>query len=479
MKKYFILAGFLLGNGLIFAQELTLSECITRATTSNTAVALAEQAMFTRENLLKSTRKNSLPKVDLLAGYTYLGKPMEVNLQQVKEGVVEGTAQQNAEAAGKIYEHITGNPLNSQVKDQIYKTSKDILSALYPQNNLPLSKQDYFMAGIFVRQPIYLGGKLNALQELSQQQLTSSKVHLENTKNLLTYNVALQYLQVLYLNAMLEKQEQQVKALEKNQHYAEDLLKAEIIPPYQKQWADVALSQGETLLSNLLLEKDNALLTLKKMMGLKPTDEISIKAKIPDIPAEISNLLAPHLQENTDIRLLQSKKEEAGLALKVAKSSRLPNVFAVGNVQFFRENLPVITPPWMVGVALEWTLFDGFKTKNKIETAESLVQETELLIQQKQEAVSLALNIAQNKIRALRKQAKTLDEARQKTYTTTEMVRKRMENGLSSVKDVNDALKFQYQAEKLYYTSLVAYQTAVATYYYLNGQPEKITTLIK
>jgi outer membrane protein TolC len=181
---------------------------------------------------------------------------------------------------------------------------------------------------------------------------------------------------------------------------------------------------------------------------------------------------------NTDIRLLNSKKEEANTALKVAQSLNHPNIFAIGNAQFLRKDLPVITPPWMVGVEMQWTLFNGFENQNKIKAAQSLVLETELLIKQKQESVGLAIQVAQTKIKAIQNQSETLDVARKETYTTTEMIQKRMKNSLSSVKDVNDALQLQYSTEKLYFTSLVAYQTAMATYFYLNGQPENITNLI-
>ena len=87
----------------------------------------------------------------------------------------------------------------------------------------------------------------------------------------------------------------------------------------------------------------------------------------------------------------------------------------------------------------------------------------------------MALATTRNRIVSLKAQTETLDAARRETYTTTEMVRKRMETSLSSIKDVNDALQLQYDAEKLYYTSLMTLQTAVATYYFLQGNPVQIT----
>lgn len=445
-----------------------------KAQQNNTAVRLAEQSLETRQKLLESSKNNGLPKLDLLAGYNYIGEPLRVNLQQVKDGIVEGSANQAVYSANTAYQQITGNPLSQQVQNVIYQTSKDIISAVYPDYNPEITKQSYFLAGLVVRQPIYLGGKLKSSRKLSEEQVKSSEANLQSSKDLTAYNIALQYLQVMYLNSMIDKQKSSLESLQKNEMFAGNLLKAEIIPPYQKNWADIARMQGETNLKNLTTEKENALFILKDMMGI-PLDE----------PVEITEMLKesaefpvfPSQSVNADVKFLQSKKAEAETGLDITKSLSRPNIFAIGNVQFFRKDLPVITPPWLVGIELQWTLFDPERRSRNL-ASQSLVKEADLLIEQKQKSVNLAAKIAENKMMSLKQQSETLDASRKQAYQTTYMVRKRMENSLSSVKDVNDVLQLQYETEKLYFTSLVAYQTALATYFYIIGKPENITTYI-
>ena len=454
--------------------QYSLKQCIEKGQQNNSIIKLAEQSLETREKLLQSNKNNKLPKVDLLAGYNYIGEPIKVNLQQVKEGIVEGTANQSVYAANSVFQQITGNPLSQQIQDVIYQTSKDIIGAVYPNYNPAIAKQSYFLAGVAVRQPIYLGGKLKASQQLSQQQVESGKANLQTSKDLTAYNIALQYIQIMYLNSMIGKQQESVASLDKNEKYAGNLLTAEIIPPYQKNWADIAKKQAETNLKNLNLEKQNALLMLKDLMGVSLDEPVEINEKLAEnttLPSFSSS------ENNADLKLLRSKKTEAETGLNITKSLSKPNIFAIGNVQFFRKDLPLITPPWLVGVEMQWTLFDP-ERKSRNLASQSLVKEADLLIEQKQKSVNLATKIAENKLISLKEQSETLDASRQQTYTTTEMVRKRMENSLSSVKDVNDALQLQYEAEKLYYTSVVAYQTALATYFYINGNPENITNYI-
>lgn len=445
-----------------------------KAQQNNTAVKLAEQSLETRQKFLESSKNNGLPKLDLLAGYNYIGEPLRVNLQQVKDGIVEGSANQAVYSANTAYQQITGNPLSQQVQNVIYQTSKDIISAVYPDYNPEITKQSYFLAGLVVRQPIYLGGKLKSSRKLSEEQVKSSEANLQSSKDLTAYNITLQYLQVMYLNSMIDKQKSSLESLQKNEMYAGNLLKAEIIAPYQKNWADIARMQGETNLKNLTTEKENALFILKDMMGI-PLDE----------PVEITEMLKESAEfpvfssqsVNADVKFLQSKKAEAETGLDITKSLSRPNIFAIGNVQFFRKDLPVITPPWLVGIELQWTLFDPERRSRNL-ASQSLVKEADLLIEQKQKSVNLAAKIAENKMMSLKQQSETLDASRKQAYQTTDMVRKRMENSLSSVKDVNDVLQLQYETEKLYYISLVAYQTALATYFYIIGKPENITTYI-
>lgn len=431
--------------------------------------------METRKNLKDAASKNYLPKVDLLAGYNYLGEKAALNLQAEKENVIGQLSSEITGQASSAFQQISGAQLPSPVQSVIYNTSKSILGALYPKGNLEVGKQSYLLAGVFVRQPIYFGGKLKAEQELADRALYTAEVREENARELSAYSVILQYIQIGYLNEMIHQQEKLLESYKKNEAYAENLLKAEILAPYQKNWAEVATKQAETQLENLKLEKENALLAVKSLTGMEPGDMLSIDSRLPEhtkVP-----VLDPYTEDSSDVRILQNKKAEAQTGVNIAQSLSKPNIFAIGNVQFFRKDLPVILPPWLVGIEMQWTLFDaGIRSRNL--AAEALVEETDLLISQKQKAVKLALDTAANKVLSFRKQANTLDEARKEMGNTVEAVQKRLENGLSSVKDVNDVLQLKYQAEKLYYTSLLAYHTALATYYYLLGNPEKITTYL-
>lgn len=473
--KIVLFIAFFFTAQILLGQPLTLKKSIESAKQNSTVIDIAEQSLETRRKLNEATKLNYLPKADILAGYNHLGEKARLNLQAEKENVINYSSEQINSTASQIYQQLTGSQLPSNIQNLINQTSQNLLNTIYPTGNPQIGKKDYLLAGIIVRQPIYLGGKLKAARDLAGQQLESGQINLENAQQLIAYQTALQYIRIMYLNAMITKQQEMVVAQRKNSEYAAGLVRAEILPPYQKNWADVAEKQAETGLENFRLEKENALLTLKSLMGMNADDSVTVETVLADdLPDAASTISTTN---NTDLRLLHSKKIEAEKLEKITGTIGKPNIFAIGNVQFFRKDLPIILPPWMVGIEMQWTIFDREKKSRNL-AARSLVDESTLLIRQKQETTDLALSTTRNTLTSLKRQSETLRTARDQTYTTTAMVRKRLENSLSSVKDVNDALQLQIESEKLYYSSLVAYQVALATYYYLQGQPEAITQFI-
>ncbi|WP_300602445.1 TolC family protein [Niabella sp.] len=459
-------------------QQLTLQDCIGKALQNNTTVQLARQSIETRRQQYDASKLNLLPKADLIAGYNHLSEPLTLDLSGLKSGIVEGAANQSVNTANNVYNQITGNDLPQGVKDKIYTSTQSIVDAFYPNRNPEISKQDFVTAGILFRQPIYLGGKLKAVQNLAKQQVVSGQVNLDAVNDNVKFSVTSQYIQLLYLNSMLHKQEQLVAALNKTKKSAEDLLKAEIIPPYQKKWADVLQTQGQTNLDNLKLEKENALLQMKQLMGLNLEDPVAIDDTLSDNTQLPAAFLDPDLGLNPDLRLLNSKQEEANILVKTTKTANLPNIFGIANYQFLQKNLPAIVPPWLVGVELQWSILGWIENSKKVKAAQSLANESNLLIRQKKETLNLGTRIAQNKILALRNQMQALKLARDEAINTAGIVQTRLDNSLSSVKDVNDAQQLQYEAEKAYYTSVLAYKIAVATYFYILGKPDAAASFI-
>jgi outer membrane protein TolC len=473
--RYFLLlfVGLAFQTISAFAQEsASLRQCFRIAEQNNLAIRQMQQSVQTRRYNKQAAQLNRLPDIDLLANYTYLGEPLRINLQTARKGVVKGTAQQNVDVAKRIYHQITGKNLPEDIRDKIYQGAKDVIEDLYPEYNPELSKQHYFMAGLGLRWPLYLGGKLHAAKKVAKAKYKSGQLNLELTKNTVSLAIASEYMHIMYLNALIYKQKQLVKSYQETKEDAASLVRNEMIAPYQKHWADVALSQAKTNLKRHQLDKESALLTLQNLVG--SDSALTVTKTLEPVRFPQSFARKNYWKQNPEYRWLQSQSKVAEATVDVTRSGFLPNIFLIGNYQFNRKNLPVIMPNWMVGVGLQWNIFSSFKNINRTKASKSLVKESRILQKQKKKSIRLKMKSMQNKLRVYKEQMKTLNQAREEAAKTMRMVRRRLKNKLSSVKDVNDALKVQLEAEKAYYTAVLAYNIAVATYLEMKGNPQKI-----
>ncbi|GAO43514.1 TolC family protein [Flavihumibacter petaseus] len=461
--------------------QVLLSDLLHQVQLQNPTIRALQHDVSARRLQLAAEEVRYLPKLDLLASYNYLSKPLEINLQQLKTGVVNGTSEQNVALANDLYQEITGNPLSQEAQDRIYSRSQNILNTFYPNYNPALADQQYFVAGLFLRQPLYLGGKLKNTRELAEKEVASGEANLSLAGNEASFQVILAWLRILYINSMLQSQEKVVDALGKNLDYATSLVKNEILPPYQRNWAQIALQQARSRKQTLTGDKTNALLELNRLLSLSPDSLLQVTDSLPvftELTATDSRVSGN--QENNPLyRFVSTKTAYAATNEKLARSFRLPNLFAIGNLQLYQGALPVLMPPWMVGVELQWNIFDGFQKERRIKAAKEAYTAAKQLNDNTAADLTLSQSVLRNKLNSFREEIAVLDSSRQQAAMTTRMIRERMENLLSSPKDVNEALLLEETLAKAYYTALLGYYGVLADYFRLLGKPEQITSYLQ
>lgn len=474
----FILFCLFLNSSGIKAQTTSLEECFSIAQQNNITIKQAKSALKTGEYNLQAEKKGYLPKVDLLSSYSYLSSPLTINLQTVKDGVVEGSSQQSVNTANEIYHEITGNNLSQAAQDRIYNASKTVIGGIYPDYNPSLSKQSYFVAGVGVRQPIFLGNKINSSIDLAQSVANSAGIGVEIAGKEVDFLIAVQYLRILYLNSLIKKQEQIVNALDKNKNYAQELVKNKILPPYQQNWTNVVLIQAQSQYNNIKMEKQNAHLELNKLMGVDLDTTIVISDTLKYAEINLEKPMKDYWLTNPVYRIANNKISYAETAEKISKSLALPNIFAIGNYNLYQKDLPVSIPDWFVGLELQWTLYNG-QTNKKTLAAKQLIEEAKLGEENSSLMLQVQSRVAKNKMSSLQNDVMAMDAARKEANTTSSLITKRMNNQLSSPKDVNDALLVETEIEKGYYTAVLGYYLALAEYFNSLGNPSQITQFIK
>ncbi len=461
-----------------FGQNTTLQRCLAIASENNLSVKQAKSALLSSQYNLQAEKKSYLPKVDLLSSYTYLSSPLTVNLETVRDGIVEGSSRQSVNVANEVFKEVTGNDLSQAVQDRIYNASRNIIGGIYPNYNPNLSKQSYFVAGLGARQPIYLGRKLDAAGNLAQSLVSSADINVDLISKEVDFLIIAQYLRILYLNTISNKQGIIVNALTDNNNYAQQLVKNEILAPYQKSWTSVILTQAQSHLNNIKLEQKNTYIELNKLLNAPLDSPIVITDTLKYTVIPDSNPEGDFWESNPLYKMANSNVSYAETAEKISKSFSLPNIFAVGNYNLYQKDLPLLMPDWFVGVELQWSLFNG-QTRKRTLAARQLIEEAKISGENTRQGIQVLTTVARNKINSLQNEVASLDFARKEAHVTSNLIRERMKNQLSSPKDVNDALLIEIEIEKGYQAAVFGYFLAAAEYFNSLGRPQQITQYIK
>jgi len=455
-------------------QNTTLQSCFSLARNNNPLIKQSQHAVQAKKYALTAERLSMLPKVDLLAGYNYLSNPLTINLQAVKDGVVLGSSRQSVYTANEVYRQITGVDLPGPVQQEIYNTSTNIINTAYPDYNPELSQQQYFTAGLLVRQPIWLGGKLNIARNVAATELKSGIINQQIVENELDFTIALQYIRVLYLNTLLELNRKTVVAFGNNETFVTALVQNNMVPPYYQSWTKVLLSQARSRLNNNLLDKQNALAEMNRLLGVPTDTTLILEGQLRYMQTDVQPPESGLILQNPIIRSAGNNTLLARTNIKGTRSLLFPNLFGVANINLYQKDLPVTTPPWMVGLELQWNLFDGFKNYQQVQVSKQIAEEFSLQEVSTRNGIDTKIVVALNRLKSIRTDIASLDSARREAGITTTLIHERAKNSFSSPKDINDAMIIQEEIEKAYYTSVLGYYLALAEYFNLTGFSQQI-----
>ena len=459
----------------LFGQDISLQSCLSLAHKNNLLIRQSIHSVKAKKYALTAERLSMLPKVDLLAGYNYLSNPLTINLQTIKEGVVLGSATQSMYTANAVYRQITGENLPVPVQQEIYSTSRNIIETAYPDYNPELSQQQYFTAGLFIRQPIWLGGKLSTARNVASAELKSGMINQQMVENELDMSISMQYIRILYLNTLIKLNQATVTAFENNEKFVAELVRNEIIPPYYKNWTKVYLVQARSRQNNAMLDKQNALAELNRLLGISADTILTIEDSLSYRQTAMVRPENNILSQNPFLRMAGNNTLLARTNIKGARSLLLPNLFGVANVNLYQKDLPVTTPPWMVGLELQWNIFDGFKNFQRVQATKQIAEEISLQEEDARTGINTRIVTALNRLKSIQRDIAALDSARIEARATTSLVSERARNNFSSPKEINDALIIQEEIEKSYYTSVFGYYLALAEYFNLTGASYRIT----
>lgn len=452
--------------------EIDLRSAVDSALINNQKIKQYQHVVSQKERLNKAATGNFMPSVDLMGGFTYLSKNPEVNMDQVKGSIDEmfGTY-----GAG-IAEHLELSP---EVQQEVYQTIIDATGKI-PAYNISVDQQQYPSLNITALQPIFLGGKIIAGKRFAQAEQDYASQDLIQVTNEIIRETIERYYGVVLLKQVVITRKDVVAGMKKHEKQAQRAIEIGVIPAHELLRAKVAVANAERDLIDDENKLKLATMALKTSMGLDQTVEIKttdkFEYKINSL--ELNNLETEAHLHQPIFKMIEQKKTMVEQQHALDVSEFLPQIAAWGEYGWFREEYPIIMPPYMIGVQAKINLFHGLKKYNNLKATKFLLKEVDAAQKYANGQIDLWVNKSFREVINKEERYLKMKPTVELAAKNLQINEKRFQEGLSKSIDVIDAqlLNEAMQVERL--KSLYDYYIALADLYLATGNPEKVISLL-
>ena len=379
------------------AQVVTLDSCRGMALRNNkeiqqTALAI-EKAGYQR----KEAAAAYLPQFDLTAGYIYNSRKVSL----IKEDQMLPTKSFNPQTGQYDYNLLidptTGYPV--QVGGQYVPTTV----ALLPKSGLTYNIHNLMGGALTVTQPLYMGGKITAMNEITDLAEQLAREMRESKVEDVIYNVDAAYWQVVSLCAKQKLANSYVKLVEALDNDVKAMVAEGVATRANQLAVDVKLNEANVDLTKVDNGVTLSRMLLAQLCGLPVNTMMTLADEGRE---ELSLTLAPssyNLDEvygkRHDIRSLELATKIYDQQVKVARSEMMPKLAAVAALHATNPNSydgfeNKFGAGFSIGATLKMPLWHWGGLSNKVKEAQVEANVKRLELDDAKEKIALQISQA-------------------------------------------------------------------------------------
>lgn len=400
MRIRFLAATFAIAAALTAAAETyTLQKCRDLALTNNKDMMIRNERLRQADYMKKQAFAAYLPALDFAGTYTYNQKNISIfDSDQLLPTKSFNLATQSYEfnivknpATGQPILTPDGQPIPSEV-------------ALIPKEAMEFNIHNVFFGAVTLTQPIYMGGKIVAMNKLADINKRAAEQMRENEAQNLTYAVDAAYWTVVSLEAKHKLAVSYVNLLDTLQHNVDLMVEQGVATKSDKLTVDVKLNEANIDLTKVENGLSLSRMALAQICGLPIHEDMHLADEgCTDINPKADIATSYNMEDvyanRPDLRALELAAEATGAEKRVALSDMLPNVALVGAYSFSNPNMfngfkREFDGAFSVGVMVKIPLWHWGGNYNKYRVASSEQTIMKLRVQDAREMIDLQVSQA-------------------------------------------------------------------------------------
>ena len=380
------------------SQVVTLDSCRHMALQNNKEIQQASLAIEKAGYQRKEATAAYLPQFDLSAGYIYNSRKVSL----IKEDQMLPTKSFNLQTGTYDYNLVidprTGAPLQLENGQYVPSTV-----ALLPKSGLTYNIHSLMGGALTVTQPIYMGGKITAMNQITDLAQQLAHEMRESKVEDVIYNVDAAYWQVVSLCAKQKLARSYVELVQKLDNDVKVMVGEGVATRANQLAVDVKLNEANVDLTKVDNGVTLSRMLLAQLCGLPVNTMMTLADEGRD---ELDMTLAPsqfNLDEvynkRHDVRSLELATKIYDQQVKVARSEMMPKLAAVAAVHATNPNSydgfeNRFGAAFSVGAMLKMPLWHWGGLSNKVKAAQVEANVKRLELDDAKEKIALQISQA-------------------------------------------------------------------------------------
>lgn len=392
--------------GVAPGQTYTLEQCRQLALENNKEIMVRVEQARKAEYQKKEAFAAYLPAIDFAGGYAYNQKEISMLAEDAHLPVQSFNLQTQKYEYSVVTNPVTGKPVLTPDGSPIPSQT-----ALLPKEAMTYNIHNVFFGAVTLTQPIFMGGKIVAMNRLADLNGQINENMLANESQNVVYAVDAAYWTVVSLHAKHELAVSYVNLLDSLSLNVKLMLDQGVATRSDLLSVDVKLNEANVD----LLKVENGLtlsrMALAQVCGLPVNSDMRVADESASVPeARLSAPVATSYDMDevyaarSDLRALALGVKAKGEQANVARADMLPNIALVGAYSFSNPNLfngfeRSFSGAFSVGVMLKIPLWHWGGNYNKYRAAKADRTIMELQLQDAREKIDLQVSQAAFKTR--------------------------------------------------------------------------------
>ncbi|MBR3830276.1 MAG: TolC family protein [Muribaculaceae bacterium] len=340
MLRYIVLFGVVIESVIPIQGAVSLDSCRAMALRNNKQMLINATRIEGAEYQREVARAAYFPSIDFVGGYTYNQKELSIFDSDQMLPVKTFNPATGSYEFSIAKNPITGEPITSPDGRPVPQEV-----ALIPKEAMTYNTHNLFFGALTLTQPVYMGGKIKALNRITEYSTQMAEMQHQRDAEDIIYNVDVAYWQVVSLDAKERLAESYVSLLDTLSRNVKAMWREGVATRSDTLMVRVKLNQAQVDLSKVKDMLSLSRMALAQLCGL-PIDSplrLADENRQDILSATTFSPQGYDLQQvydrRNDMRQLELGAKIAQQQSKIEFASMLPNVALIGAYTFSNPNM--------------------------------------------------------------------------------------------------------------------------------------------